>query len=82
MPPTFWPALSGSLGIIRITMRASIRQILVDSCRSTEGQDVAEYAIMLAVVLVIVMGMVKMVGANVSTVASTIGACSSFSAAP
>jgi Flp pilus assembly pilin Flp len=38
-----------------------------------EGQDVAEYAIMLAVVLVIVLGMVRMVGTNASTVFSQVG---------
>jgi Flp pilus assembly pilin Flp len=42
------------------------------ACRDTEGQDVAEYAIMLAVVLVIVMGMVRMIGANASTVFSQV----------
>ncbi len=39
----------------------------------TEGQDVAEYAIMLAVVLVLVTGMVRMIGVNASTVFSQIG---------
>jgi Flp pilus assembly pilin Flp len=37
-----------------------------------EGQDVAEYAVMLAVVLVIVVGTVKMVGANASNVFSSV----------
>jgi Flp pilus assembly pilin Flp len=41
--------------------------------RKTEGQDVAEYAIMLAVVLVIVIGMVRMIGTNASTVFSQVG---------
>jgi Flp pilus assembly pilin Flp len=42
-----------------------------------EGQDVAEYAVMLAVILVIVVGTVKLIGANsnnvFSGVASSIG---------
>ena len=38
----------------------------------SEGQDVAEYAIMLAVVLVIVIGMVRMIGANGNTVFSQV----------
>lgn len=42
------------------------------ACRDTEGQDVAEYAIMLAVVLVIVLGMVNMIGANATTVFSQV----------
>jgi hypothetical protein len=37
-------------------MRETIRQLLIGACRETEGQDVAEYAIMLAVILVIVVG--------------------------
>ena len=37
-----------------------------------EGQDVAEYAIMLAVVLVIVVGTVRMIGANAGTVFSQV----------
>ena len=36
------------------------------------GQDVAEYAIMLAVVLVIVLGTVRMIGANAGTVFSQV----------
>jgi Flp pilus assembly pilin Flp len=49
--------------------RYPIRQLL----ENTDGQDVAEYAIMLAVVLVIVMGMVRMIGSNASTVFSQVG---------
>ncbi len=40
------------------------------------GQDIAEYAVMLAVILVLVVGTIRLVGANAnnafSTVASTI----------
>jgi Flp pilus assembly pilin Flp len=42
-----------------------------------EGQDIAEYAVMLAVILVLVIGTVRLVGGNAnnafSTVASSIG---------
>ena len=42
-----------------------------------DGQDVAEYAVMLAVILVIVVGTVKLIGGNsnnvFSSVASAIG---------
>jgi len=38
-----------------------------------EGQDVAEYAIMLAVILVIVVGVVRMIGSNANTVFSQVG---------
>jgi Flp pilus assembly pilin Flp len=42
-----------------------------------EGQDIAEYAVMLAVILVIVVGTIKLIGSNsnnvFSSVASSIG---------
>jgi len=42
-----------------------------------EGQDIAEYAVMLAVILVIVVGTIRLIGANAnnvfSSVASSIG---------
>lgn len=38
-----------------------------------DGQDVAEYAVMLAVVLVIVMGTIRLIGANSSNVFSSVG---------
>jgi len=41
--------------------------------QDSEGQDVAEYAIMLAVVLVIVTGMVRLIGINASAVFSEVG---------
>jgi Flp pilus assembly pilin Flp len=53
-------------------MRETIRQLLAALAVNTEGQDVAEYAIMLAVVLVIVLGMVNMIGANATTVLSQV----------
>lgn len=39
----------------------------------TEGQDVPEYAIMLAIVLVMITGMVRLIGTNTSTVVSQVG---------
>jgi Flp pilus assembly pilin Flp len=45
--------------------------------RSDEGQDIAEYAVMLAVILVIVIGTVRLIGGNAnnvfSQVASSVG---------
>jgi Flp pilus assembly pilin Flp len=38
-----------------------------------EGQDIAEYAVMLAVILVIVVGTVRMIGANANNVFSQVG---------
>ena len=38
-----------------------------------EGQDVAEYSVMLAVILVIVVDTVKLIGSNSSNVFSQVG---------
>ena len=38
-----------------------------------QGQDVAEYAIMLAVILVIVIGTVRLIGSNANSVFSQVG---------
>lgn len=38
-----------------------------------QGQDVAEYAVMLAVILVIVIGTVRLIGGNANTVFSQVG---------
>jgi Flp pilus assembly pilin Flp len=38
-----------------------------------EGQDVAEYAVMLAVILVIVVGTVRLIGSNANNVFSQVG---------
>jgi Flp pilus assembly pilin Flp len=37
-----------------------------------EGQDIAEYAVMLAVILVIVVGTIRLVGSNANTVFSSV----------
>ena len=38
-----------------------------------EGQDIAEYAVMLAVILVIVVGTIRLVGGNANNVFSSVG---------
>ncbi|MGA6987901.1 MAG: hypothetical protein WBZ01_17720 [Terriglobales bacterium] len=40
--------------------------------RNDEGQDIAEYAVMLAVILVIVIGTVKLIGTNSNNVFSSV----------
>ena len=53
-------------------MIKGLRRILVEN----EGQDIAEYAVMLAVILVLVVGTIRLIGSNAnnafSTVASTL----------
>jgi len=46
-------------------------------CTDEQGQDIAEYAVMLAVILVLVIGTVRLIGGNAnnafSSVASSLG---------
>ncbi len=52
-------------------------QLFRSMCRDEEGQDIAEYAVMLAVILVLVIGTVRLIGSNAnnafSSVASSLG---------
>ena len=50
-------------------MRYSLRNLWFDE----EGQDVAEYSVMLAVILVIVVGTVRLIGSNANNVFSQVG---------
>ena len=38
--------------------------------KQDEGQDIAEYAVMLAVILVLVVGTIRLIGTNANTVFS------------
>lgn len=49
-------------------MARFLRQIWFDE----QGQDVAEYAVMLAVILVIVVGTIRLIGANANNVFSSV----------
>jgi Flp pilus assembly pilin Flp len=40
--------------------------------REQEGQDIAEYAVMLAVILVIVVGTITLIGSNANNVFSSV----------
>jgi Flp pilus assembly pilin Flp len=54
-----------------------MKAILNGLWRDEAGQDIAEYAVMLAVILVIVIGTIRLIGGNAnnvfSSVASSIG---------
>lgn len=39
---------------------------------SDEGQDIAEYAVMLAVILILVIGTIRLIGGNANNVFSTV----------
>jgi Flp pilus assembly pilin Flp len=40
--------------------------------RADQGQDIAEYAVMLAVTLIIVVGTIRLIGSNANTVFSQV----------
>jgi Flp pilus assembly pilin Flp len=47
-------------------------QTLARLFREEQGQDIAEYAVMLAVILVIVVGTIRLIGSNANTVFSEV----------
>ena len=49
-----------------------MRELAKRVWRGEEGQDIAEYAVMLAVILVIVIGTVRLIGTNANTVFSNV----------
>lgn len=46
--------------------------VLRNLWREDEGQDIAEYAVMLAVILVIVVGTIRLIGSNANNVFSSV----------
>ena len=50
-------------------MRTLFRPLWFDD----QGQDIAEYAVMLAVILVLVVGTIRLVGSNANNVFSQVG---------
>ena len=55
-----------------VTWEEPTLKTLRDVWLKDEGQDIAEYAVMLAVILVIVIGTVRLIGGNANNVFSTV----------
>jgi Flp pilus assembly pilin Flp len=55
---------------MNITLR---NQVLKSLWSDEQGQDIAEYSVMLAVILVIVVGTVRLIGSNAGNVFSQVG---------
>ncbi len=49
-----------------------MREVFKKLWRQDEGQDIAEYAVMLAVILVIVVGTIRLIGSNANNVFSSV----------
>ena len=48
-------------------------KVLQQLWKDERGQDIAEYAVMLAVILVIVVGTIRLIGSNANNVFSQVG---------
>jgi Flp pilus assembly pilin Flp len=77
LPPYYAVATASLLRLTRITQENYVIELLQRSWNDNAGQDVAEYAVMLAVILVIVVGTIRLIGSEAnntfSAVASNIG---------
>jgi Flp pilus assembly pilin Flp len=51
-------------------MSSLVRELCLELWRQEEGQDIAEYAVMLAVILVLVVGTIRLIGSNANNVFS------------
>lgn len=50
-----------------------VAKLLQNLWKDESGQDIAEYAVMLAVILVIVVGTIRLIGSNANNVFSNVG---------
>jgi len=50
----------------------TVTSLLARLWSNDDGQDIAEYAVMLAVILVIVVGTIRLIGSNANTVFSQV----------
>jgi Flp pilus assembly pilin Flp len=55
-----------------IARRRPVAALFKKLWRDEEGQDIAEYAVMLAVILVIVVGTIRLIGSNANNVFSQV----------
>lgn len=56
----------------RSQREVNMRRVL-HSLREEAGQDIAEYAVMLAVILAVVVGTIRLIGSNANNVFSAVG---------
>ena len=58
---------------LEVHNRSSVANLLQQLWNDEHGQDIAEYAVMLAVILVIVVGTIRLIGSNANNVFSQVG---------
>jgi Flp pilus assembly pilin Flp len=49
-----------------------MKRKVISLWKAEQGQDIAEYAVMLAVILVIVVGTIRLIGSNANNVFSSV----------
>lgn len=54
-------------------MLSKFTKTLQQLATDTQGQDIAEYAVMCAVILVIVVGTIRLIGSNANSAFSSVG---------
>ena len=62
------PFIIGHLASSEVTMQHFLNRLWHDD----QGQDIAEYAVMLAVILLLVVGTIKLIGTNASSTFSSV----------
>lgn len=60
------------LDLSKLKKRGTFMRLVRKLWRDEQGQDIAEYAVMLAVILVIVVGTVRLIGSNANNVFSSV----------
>jgi Flp pilus assembly pilin Flp len=55
-----------------IALKEVLMRSLLRLCTEDKGQDIAEYAVMLAVILVLVVGTIRLVGSNANNAFSSV----------
>lgn len=68
-----WVPLYPSSMDLRIYKGSPVAKLLQQLWNDEQGQDIAEYAVMLAVILVIVVGTIRLIGSNSNNVFSQVG---------
>jgi Flp pilus assembly pilin Flp len=68
--PFFCKWMCATITLGESTMRELTMRTFRKFWKDEQGQDIAEYAVMLAVILVIVIGTVRLIGTNANTVFS------------
>jgi len=65
--------LACSQAAVPVEGGATVTSLMRRMWAEEKGQDIAEYAVMLAVILVIVVGTIRLIGSNANNVFSSVG---------